>query len=116
MIKVLKQAGFLASDGSPTPRYNEFRSSSTGGKALADGLREGWAPIYLADQRAHEKSAAQLTDIFKSVTGQGEAVARKMASTFKALASKADWSALPGQVPERGVSRLARDSLAGVRR
>jgi hypothetical protein len=93
IIKVFKQLGFLTSDGTPTPRYNEFRSTVLGGKALAQGLREGWAPIFLADQRANEKTSAQLTDLFKSVTGQGESVAQKMASTFKALANKADWSA-----------------------
>jgi hypothetical protein len=92
MIKVLKQAGFLTADSTPTPRYNEFKSSSTGGQALAQGLREGWAPIFLADQRANERTTAQLVDLFKSVTGQGDSVTQKMASTFKALASKADWS------------------------
>lgn len=92
MIKVLKQLGFLASDATPTARYNEYRSAVGGDKALAKGLKEGWAPIFLSDQKAHERSSAQLTETFKSVTGSGEAVAAKMASTFKAIAGKADFS------------------------
>lgn len=92
IVKVLKQLGFLTNDSTPTNRYNDFRSKTTGGMALAEGLRDGWADIFLADQRAHEKSVAQLTDLFKSVSGAGDSVAQKMAQTFKALTSKADWT------------------------
>lgn len=92
MIRVLKQLGFLSADGTPSQRYNDFRSSVSGGQALAAGLREGWAPIFLSDQRAPEKSVSQLTETFKSVTGSGESVAQKAAQTFKQLASKADWA------------------------
>jgi hypothetical protein len=90
--RMLKQLGFLTPDGTPLPRYNEYKSATTGGRALAQGLREGWASLYLADQTAHTRSAGELTETFKTVTGQGEAVAKKMASTFKAFAAKADWS------------------------
>lgn len=51
--RILKQLGFLNADGTPQARYNEFKSATTGGRALAQGLREGWAPIFLADQQAH---------------------------------------------------------------
>ncbi len=93
IVKVLRQLGFLSSDATPTARYNRFRSKSSGGAVLAEGLREGWAEIFLADQRAHEKSSSQLAETFKGVTGAGDASAAKMAQTFKTLASRADWSA-----------------------
>lgn len=91
IIKVLKALGFLTSDSGPTERYNRFKGPN--GKAeLAQGIREGWAPVFLSDQSAYEKSVAQLTQLFKSATGSGEASAKKMAGTFKALADLADWS------------------------
>jgi hypothetical protein len=93
VIKILRTLGFLTADGVPTARYNEFRQSSTSGRAMATGLREGWAPIFLADQQAHTKTSTQLKEIFKNVTGKAEAVAEKMATTFKALAPKADFAA-----------------------
>lgn len=96
VIKVLKTLGFLTPDSVPTARYNEFRQGHTSGRALAVGLREGWAPIFLADQSAHTRTSTQLKEIFKNVTGKAEAVAEKMATTFKALASKADFSAVAG--------------------
>jgi hypothetical protein len=63
-----------------------------GARLLAEGLREGWADIFLADQRANERTNAQLVETFKTVTGKSEAVAKKMAATFKSLADAADWS------------------------
>lgn len=62
---------------------------------IAMGMREGWSDIFLADQRANELSTSELTEIFKNVTGKGEAVSRKMATTFRAFADQADWDASP---------------------
>jgi hypothetical protein len=95
ILKVLKQLGFLTADGSPTERYNAFRSKTSGGAALAQGLRAGWPEVFLADQRAPDRTVAQLTDLFKSLTGAGDSAGQKMAQTFKALTAKADWSAPP---------------------
>lgn len=100
IVKVLRQLGFLTSDSTPTPRYNRFRSKVAAGGVLAEGLREGWAEVFLADQRAYEKSASQLTEIFKGVTGAGDASAGKMAQTFKTLAARADWTSTPTEVAE----------------
>lgn len=95
MPKLLKQLGFLSPDGVPTSRYNEYKANSTGGRALARGLREGWAPLFLADERIYEKTAGDVKDVCKSVTGQGDSAAQKMASTFLAIAKLADWSSEP---------------------
>ena len=92
---MLRQLGFLTADSTPTARYNRFRSKTSGGTVLAEGLRDGWADILLADQRAYEKSAAQLAEIFKGVTGAGDASAGKMAQTFKTLAARAEWTSPP---------------------
>lgn len=92
VIAVLKRLGFLTADGTPTDRYHEFRSEQKGPLALATGLREGWSEIFLADTKANEKSSSELKGTFKTVTGKGESVAEKMATTFKALSDAADWS------------------------
>ncbi len=59
---------------------------------MAAGLREGWADVFLSDEKAYEKNTTQLKAMFQSLTGKGEAVAEKMASTFKALCTIADFS------------------------
>src|SRR4051794_25141487 len=69
VIAVLKGLGFLNGDGSPLARYNEFRDDSRSGRAMSAGLREGWAEIFLSDQRANERSNTELVELFKSVSG-----------------------------------------------
>lgn len=100
VIGVLKGLGFLTPDGVPTDRYNSFRDGSRRGAAMAAGLRDGWAPIFLADQSAQSRSSSELTELFKSVSGKGEAVAKKMATTFKLLCDMADWSSPAPELPE----------------
>ena len=91
VVKILKQLNLVGSDGTPQVAYNEFRQAGKSGAVLAAGLREGWPAVFLADENAHELSSSQLTEIMKNVSGKGESVAIKMASTFKALCEEADW-------------------------
>jgi hypothetical protein len=98
VIGVLKGLGFLTPDGTPTERYNAYRDATRSGRAIAEGLREGWGSLFLVDQTAHTKTSAQLTELFKSVSGKGEASAQKMATTFKILADLGDWAETPPKV------------------
>lgn len=100
IIKVLRSLGMTTSDGTPTERYNAFKNELTGGLALADGLRDGWSNLYLADQLAHERTPTELQQIFKTVTGKSDAVAKKMATTFTALAKHADFSSVEQSTPD----------------
>lgn len=95
MPRVLKQLGFLDTGSVPTEAYNLYKVPATAGAVLAEGLRVGWAPIFLAEANAQELPAAELTGVFQRVTGQSESVARKMATTFRALAGEASWSSPP---------------------
>ncbi|MFH1446222.1 MAG: DUF5343 domain-containing protein [Chloroflexota bacterium] len=100
VIQLFKALGFLSPDSLPTQRYNEFRASSTSGRAMAAGLEEGWSDIFLSDQNAHECTQAELIGIFKNVTGKSDSVATKMATTFNTLSKLADFSVLNDVVPE----------------
>ena len=91
VIKVLKQLGFLTNDGTPTDRYNAYRGPNPG-TALADGLREGWQGFFLSDEKIYTRSTGEIQGIAKNVTGAGDAVAKKMASTFKTLSDLADFN------------------------
>lgn len=113
VIKLLKKLGFLNSDSVPTSRYNAYRGDD-GARAVAEGLREGWADIFLADERAHERSATELTAIFKNVSGKSESVAKKMATSFKALADAADWTG--GTPPETAQDEQLPEKADGAAR
>lgn len=99
MIKVLKHLGFLDNDGIPTERYQQYRHPERSAQVLAQALRDGWREAFLVDTKLNEKGQSQLAGIFGSVTGKGEAVAQKMASTFRALADRADFTAEVAEPP-----------------
>jgi len=99
VVKLLRHLGFLSGDGVPTDRYHEFRGQ-VGERAIAEGLRDGWPDVFLSDQKAHERTPKDLADIFKKLTGQSDPVAKKMATTFKALTKMADWSEAKVQSPK----------------
>lgn len=108
IVKILRQLGFLDADGRPTARYNDFRNEHKSGAAMAAGLREGWADVFLADEKLYEKKASDMTPIFKSVTGKGDSAAEKMGQTFRTLADLANWSAAASgsaraEIPEEEV-------------
>jgi hypothetical protein len=92
IVAQLKYLKFISDDGTPTDRYNQFRGTQS--KAvLAAAIRDGYSEVFLADQKADQKTFAELKEMFKSLTGKAEDVSKKMASTFKALCTQANFQA-----------------------
>ena len=60
---------------------------------MAEAVRDAYADIFTVNENAQVLSPSQVAEAFKRVTGKGDAVAKKMASTFRALAKLADWNA-----------------------
>jgi Family of unknown function (DUF5343) len=92
-IGVLKAIGFLTDSGAPTDRYRRFKDPKLAGAAMAEGIREGYADVFTVDQQAYLLNTTELTGIFSRLSDKGDAVNRKMASTFKVLAELADFQA-----------------------
>ena len=92
IVKVLKYLGMLDASGKPTASYREFTNHTKSRFVLADRIRTAFDDLYLTDKMAHDKTSEELKGWFKSKTGSGDAVATKIASTFKALAGFADFS------------------------
>jgi hypothetical protein len=99
VIPVMKALRFLDDNSAPTDRYKRFRDPSISGAVMAEALRDGYADLFTVHARANEQSPTALVGAFKRITGKGDSVAQKMATTFKALASLADWSASSAAVP-----------------
>jgi hypothetical protein len=92
IVKVLKYLGMLDASGKPLTAYREFTNNTKSKFVLADRLQAAFDDLYLTDKEAHDKSTEELKGWFKSKTGNGDAVAIKIASTFKAFANFADFS------------------------
>jgi uncharacterized protein DUF5343 len=92
MISVLKALGFLDDASGPTERYRSYKDPAIARAVLAQGIRDAYADVLNVDTEAHTKQASELTGIFSRLSNKGEAVNQKMATTFKALASHADFT------------------------
>ena len=44
---------------------------------MAEGLRDGWADLFLVDQAANTKTSAQLTELMKKRIGKGRSCISK---------------------------------------
>ncbi len=92
VIKVLKFLGMLDSSGKPQSSYREFMDHTQSKHILADCMHQAYDDLFKSDKNAYQKTATDLKGWFKTKTGVGVKTAEKMATTFKALASYADFS------------------------
>jgi hypothetical protein len=92
VIKVLKFLGMLDASGKPQASYREFMDHTQSNHILADCMHQAYDDLFKSDKNAYDKTATDLKGWFKTKTGVGVKVAEKMATTFKALASYADFS------------------------
>lgn len=95
VIKFLKRAGFLASDSTPTDLYKQFRNQSQRGAAAAQGLRNAYAELYVANEYVHNANDKDLKGLIVQVTGleQDSKLVPAMVGSFKALKEYADFEA-----------------------
>jgi hypothetical protein len=98
--KLLKYLGLLDQAGKPQSSYRAFMDQTQAKAVLAGRLKVAYDDLFLADREANTKTATALKGWFKTKTGEGDSVAEKIATTFKSLASYADFtSPLPMQIP-----------------
>lgn len=90
-VKMLKYLGMLDGSGRPQASYREFMDQTKAKHVLAIRMRATFDDLFTADRNANSKSVEQLKGWFKTKTGSGDAVAQKMASTFRSLATYANW-------------------------
>ena len=98
---VLRYLGMTDGSGNPQDAYKKFVDHTKAKGVLAQQLQIAYDDLYLADKSAHNKTASDLKGWFKTKTGVGDAVAQKMASTFKSLASYADFTGVVAKPAEQ---------------
>lgn len=100
IIGVLKSLGFLADDGRPTQRYFSYLDQSQSAIILGQAIEEAYADLFRVNKTAHKMSKQEVINKFKTLSqGQySESVLDKMAMTFTALCSLADFDTKPAKV------------------
>lgn len=94
-VKLLKYLGMLDPSGRPQASYRDFMDQGKAKKVLASRIRASFDDLFTADRQAHTRTVDSLKGWFKTKTGAGDAVAQKMASTFKSLAQYGDFDGAP---------------------
>jgi uncharacterized protein DUF5343 len=92
LINMLKKLGFLDSTGRPTETYGLLKNKSVAKAAIADGLRNVYAPLFEANEKANELSPEDLKGLIAQITGGEKNVVRQIAYTFTAVAKNADFT------------------------
>lgn len=98
IIPLLKRLGYLASDGTPTALYDQFRNSSTQGAAMSKAIRNAYGELYDRNEYAHDLTKEKLTGLVTEITGaaKDDSTTKLIVATFEALKKFADFeSSLP---------------------
>lgn len=100
-IPLLKRMGFLASDGTPTNLYDQFRNSTTQAVALAAGVRNAYSEIFDRNRYANDLTREKFSSLVTEMTGleKDSQVGKLIVSTFWTLKDGADFDSDLGEAP-----------------
>ena len=93
MIPLLRALRFLDQSGAPTANYRFLKSKDTAKKALAQGIRDAYAPLFAANENAHELTNEKLKGLISQVAGTDDDMTARIVGTVAALIRQADFSA-----------------------
>ncbi|MCH7960325.1 MAG: DUF5343 domain-containing protein [Candidatus Hydrogenedentes bacterium] len=103
-IGVLKELGFLDTDGVPADRYYQFLDRSQSAKVVADGIRKAYSELFAVNKKAEQLSSEEVRNKLRTLYkgAKKDNLIARIASTFSALCEYADFSAprLTESLPE----------------
>jgi Family of unknown function (DUF5343) len=89
-IPLLKDLGFLTSDGTPTPRYQQYRDGSQSKSVMAGALRDAYEDVFHIREMPTTNDRAAIEGLFKSKHNSNDLTAGRQAATFLGLLGLAD--------------------------
>lgn len=97
VIGVLKDLGFIDSDGKPTQRYFRFLDREQSARVLAEGIREAFSQLFEVRVNAHELGAEEVKNKLRTLYAgkKTDLTIGRIANTFAALCQIADFSGPP---------------------
>jgi hypothetical protein len=94
LIGILKDLGFIDTDGAPKQRYFEFLDRTQSKVILAEGIREAFADLFAINKDSYKMNAEEVKNKFRTLYAgtKKEEIITKIASTFVALCEYADFT------------------------
>jgi hypothetical protein len=94
-IPLAKKLGLLASDGSPTDLYKQFRNTNKAisKAAMAEAIKKGYSDLYSRNEYVHSLNKSDLEGLIVEMTGseKGNKTVQAVIGTFESLKSYADF-------------------------
>lgn len=92
-IPLLKKMGFVASDGSPTDLYREYRNPAKSKVAVGTAFRKLYARLYEMNEYVHDASEQDVLGLIVECTGNehDSPVTKYTLATFNMLRKRADF-------------------------
>lgn len=117
-LGILKDLGFLNSDGVPQQRYYDFIDRTRSRSVLADAIRESFAELFAVNTKANELSAEDIKNKLRTLYAgkKTDKVIDRIAKTFSALCEYADFSkpAVETKPPEDDKVKKEKESHEGT--
>ncbi len=92
MVPLLKDLGFLSTEGVPTQRYHDYRNQARSKQVLGEALKEAYPEIFHITETPTATNKPEISGLFKSTHNVSDQVAGFMANTFLVLLEIADVS------------------------
>jgi len=90
IIPLLKDIGFLTTDGTPTQRYRDYRDTARSRSVMGQALREAYPDLFVINENISKSDREAVTGRFKALHDSSDVVADAQARTFFALLDHAD--------------------------
>lgn len=90
MIPLLRSLGFIDQSNIPTPAYRQLKGENRK-KAIADGIKRAYAPLFDSDQDAHKLAGEKLKGLIAQVAGTDSDITGRISGTFNTLVALADF-------------------------
>ena len=94
LVGILKELGFLDSDGAPQQRYFDFLDRSQSKQILADAIRETYSDLYAINKNAHTLKIEDVKNKLRTLYAgkKTDLVIGNISKTFNSLSQYADFS------------------------
>ena len=87
LIPLLKKLGFVDPSGKPTSDYGKLKNPGMAAKAIAEGIKRAYAPLYEANEATDELPPEELKGLVAQVSGAKDSLVKFIVGTLNSLVS-----------------------------
>ena len=93
MVGILKDLGFLDTDGKPQQRYFEYLDRSLSQLVLAEAVRDAYSDLFTINKDAHKLTVEEVTNKLRTLFAgaKKDSIIKLIARTFTGLCELADF-------------------------